>query len=134
MDGALVRRLRCTSMMRHLAGACFASARGVARPEPARRSNASDRHSDPAVADVDHVEALLLLAHAGRGRGAGLDDQRPAGTGDEVARVMDRRMMGVAGEQQVDPGLLDRVERQLLPADRALDRPRRPGSRTADDG
>ncbi len=73
------------------------------------------------VSDVDGVEALVLVADAGRGRGPGLDDQHAAGAGDEVAGVLARGMVGVAGEQHVHSGVRDRVERQLLAADRPLD-------------
>src|SRR6185369_9145547 len=78
-----------------------------------------DRHLR--IGDIDRVEALLLLANAGRGRRARLDDEHASGTRDEIARVLARRVMRVPREQDVDPRFLDRVERQLLPPDRPLD-------------
>ena len=47
--------------------------------------------------------------------------ERPPARVDEVARVLARRVMVMTGKQHVDAGFLDRVERELLPADRALD-------------
>ena len=76
---------------------------------------------DRAFGDIDDVEALLLLADAGRGRGARLHDQHAAGPGDEVARVLAGRVMIVAGEHHVDARLFDRVEREFLAPDRSLD-------------
>ena len=74
-----------------------------------------------AVGNVDPVEALLLLANPGRRRGARLNDENAAGPGHEIARILVRGMMIVPGEQHVDAGFLDRVERHFLSPNRALD-------------
>ena len=67
------------------------------------------------------VEALLLLADARRGGGAGLNHQHAARARDEVAGILARGVMRMAGEQHVDPGFLYRLERKLMAADGALD-------------
>src|SRR5438067_6431384 len=81
---------------------------------------AFDRQRHIAVLDVDHVEALALLADARGRRSSRLDHQRAAGAGHEVRRAVHRRMMGMAGEKEVDARFLDRVERKLVTADGAL--------------
>src|SRR5206468_1596753 len=69
------------------------------------------------------VEALFLLTNTGRGCGAGLNHENAPGPRHQLARVLARRVMIMPGKHHVDAGFLDRVERQLLPADRALDLP-----------
>src|SRR4029079_19285632 len=67
------------------------------------------------------VEALLLLAHPRGRRGAGLNDKNAASSRHEIAGVLARGMMRMAGTHHVTATFLDGVECQLLPADRALD-------------
>ena len=55
-----------------------------------------------ACVDVDRIEALLLLADPGRGRGSGLDHEHAAGPSNQIARVLARGMVRVAREQHID--------------------------------
>src|SRR4051794_24900524 len=70
--------------------------------------------------EIDAVEALLLLAHPGRGRGSGLDHEDSAGASYEVAGILAGSVVMVTGKQQIDPGFLDHIERKLLASDRPL--------------
>ncbi len=95
------------------------SALRSANPAPAQASTATV--TAPGV-DLDQVEALFLVAQSGRGRCPRLDYQRRPRSRHQLMGVVGRGAMVVAGEQQVDAGLGDRVERQLLPSDRLAKR------------
>src|SRR5688572_16445773 len=87
------------------------------RPEPVPLPGL-DPDLDLVPAGLDPVEALLLAAaQAGRGRRARLDDQLRARRLDHLARRLGEGAVIMAGQEDMDSGLADRLERALVAAD-----------------
>lgn len=72
---------------------------------------------DIATVDVDPVEALILVANARGSCRTRLDNQGGSCLGRQIACAVGRCTVVMASQQQVDPGVGNRVKRHFLPTD-----------------
>src|SRR5205814_10699038 len=95
----------------------MAVALGPRRPEASAVPFALLAGDAPSV-DADEIVRVDLAAPARRDRGAGLRDENRALDGEVIGRdVARRRLVIMAGEQEVDARLGDRLERRRRAAD-----------------